>query len=374
MVSGANPNQYLLILAMVFASCTILLVHVFVFPLYDTKWNSGSLDSWNGTSILLPRFVVMPDLVLTWVQDIRREFKFKPKLYESAQNILRNFGQSYGNDTQNLTYIGVHVRRTDYKGYLWRTRKMNLADAAYFHRAMDYFREKYKHVAFVIVSDESAWCIEHLSANDVTVIRSRTTSPGLDLALMANCNHSIIDYGTFGVWGAILAGGETVLNFKHRSCPNDENAILSQSSCFSLRLEQCEDIAFPDRSLHVPDDLPALFADKLNFDLCTLTLRATVKVDITVSKLVSYQTLSQRNTIHLTFNFELDHDILEFDFCPIDDEDERRVCTPYSAARASAVQHPTLMVTMVTQKPWASFIECRTRNVVWLVTPRTHRS
>ncbi|KAF4529469.1 hypothetical protein B566_EDAN015581 [Ephemera danica] len=175
------------------------------------QWNSGSLDSWNGTSILLPRFVVMPDLVLTWVQDIRREFKFKPKLYESAQNILRNFGQSYGNDTQNLTYIGVHVRRTDYKGYLWRTRKMNLADAAYFHRAMDYFREKYKHVAFVIVSDESAWCIEHLSANDVTVIRSRTTSPGLDLALMANCNHSIIDYGTFGVWGAILAGGETVL-------------------------------------------------------------------------------------------------------------------------------------------------------------------
>jgi galactoside 2-L-fucosyltransferase 1/2 len=34
------------------------------------------------------------------------------------------------------------------------------------------------------------------------------TSPGQDLAIMAACNHSIIDYGTFGVWDANLASGE----------------------------------------------------------------------------------------------------------------------------------------------------------------------
>lgn len=111
----------------------------------------------------------------------------------------------------DITFVGVHVRRTDYKGYLWRTRKMNLADASYFHRAMDHFRSKFAHVAFVVVSDEASWCLENLSADDVLVVRSRITSPGLDLALMASCNHSIIDYGTFGVWGAVLAGGETVL-------------------------------------------------------------------------------------------------------------------------------------------------------------------
>jgi galactoside 2-L-fucosyltransferase 1/2 len=33
----AHLNQYLLITAMVFACCTIMLVHLFVFPLYDTK-------------------------------------------------------------------------------------------------------------------------------------------------------------------------------------------------------------------------------------------------------------------------------------------------------------------------------------------------
>ena len=27
---------------------------------------------------------------------------------------------------------------------------------------------------------------------------------------MSFCNHSIIDYGSYGVWGAALAGGEVV--------------------------------------------------------------------------------------------------------------------------------------------------------------------
>ena len=31
---------------------------------------------------------------------------------------------------------------------------------------------------------------------------------GEDLALLAACNHSIISYGTFGMWAAFLAGGE----------------------------------------------------------------------------------------------------------------------------------------------------------------------
>ena len=28
---------------------------------------------------------------------------------------------------------------------------------------------------------------------------------------MSQCSHSIIDYGSFGVWGAVLAGGEVVV-------------------------------------------------------------------------------------------------------------------------------------------------------------------
>jgi galactoside 2-L-fucosyltransferase 1/2 len=35
-------------------------------------------------------------------------------------------------------------------------------------------------------------------------------SPTSDMALMSACNHSIIDYGSYGVWGAALAGGDVV--------------------------------------------------------------------------------------------------------------------------------------------------------------------
>ena len=33
----------------------------------------------------------------------------------------------------------------------------------------------------------------------------------MDLAVLASCNHSIVDYGTFGLWAGLLAGGQIVL-------------------------------------------------------------------------------------------------------------------------------------------------------------------
>ena len=38
---------------------------------------------------------------------------------------------------------------------------------------------------------------------------SEREAKSLDLALLWSCEHSIFDYGTFGLWGAFLAGGET---------------------------------------------------------------------------------------------------------------------------------------------------------------------
>ena len=29
--------------------------------------------------------------------------------------------------------------------------------------------------------------------------------------MLASCNHSIVDYGTFGLWAGLLAGGQIVL-------------------------------------------------------------------------------------------------------------------------------------------------------------------
>lgn len=169
-------------------------------------------DHWTrlNQSIVLPRFVILPETVLTWIDDIRQEFRFKRKLSETAEKILLEAAQN----RINLTYVGVHVRRTDYIYYLWRTRHVPAATEDFFYTAMNYFRKKYQNTVFIVVSDDPDWCKSHLGGPDEDVYVASIpgiTGPGQDIATMSACNHSIIDYGTFGVWGAILAGGETLV-------------------------------------------------------------------------------------------------------------------------------------------------------------------
>ena len=43
---------------------------------------------------------------------------------------------------------------------------------------------------------------------------------------MAACNHSLVDYGTFSVWGAYLAQGEVVVADYHRGPANSVAGYL----------------------------------------------------------------------------------------------------------------------------------------------------
>jgi galactoside 2-L-fucosyltransferase 1/2 len=65
-------------------------------------------------------------------------------------------------------------------------------------------------IIFLIVSDDVKWCSKYLlnsNSNDVAIV---SKSPAHDLALLATSYHAIIDYGTYGVWGAFMAGGHTI--------------------------------------------------------------------------------------------------------------------------------------------------------------------
>lgn len=176
-----------------------------------------SLESWNYTnqSIVLPRYFIQPDLVLIWVQDIVQEFTIKRKLLEKSQQILRTV-----NRNRYKIFVGVHIRRTDYIGYLWRKHCVLPAGVEFYNAGMRYFEQKYKSVLFVIVSDDPSWCHDNFGRKQNIYIASRPhpNSAALDLAILASCNHSLFDYGTFGEWGAILAGGETIYyNLTHHS-------------------------------------------------------------------------------------------------------------------------------------------------------------
>ena len=106
------------------------------------------------------------------------------------------------------------MRRTDYVDYLWQKLKAHPAPIAYYFSAMDYFSKKYKNVIFMVTSDNIAWCkynLQHPKWRMNFISNTDARGPGKDLAVLSACNHSIIDYGTYGSFGAVLSGGETIV-------------------------------------------------------------------------------------------------------------------------------------------------------------------
>ena len=141
---------------------------------------------------------------------LRREFTFRRGLLAGAQQQLRTVA---GNRT-DLTFVGVHVRRADYGRHLWAVLGGYMLNESFYQGAMELCRYRYHQPVFIVTSDDLNWCRERLSGPDVYVVGDpRRVSPGVerDMALMAACNHSIFDYGTFGFFGAFLAGGDLIL-------------------------------------------------------------------------------------------------------------------------------------------------------------------
>jgi len=137
---------------------------------------------------------------------LREEMAFRAELVTSAQQKLRDVAR----DRENLTFVGVHVRRTDYARHIQVQFGGGYAELGFYTAAMYVYRRRYNRTVFVVTSDDPAWCREHLSGGDVHVLADAQASAAEDLALLAACNHSVYDYGTFGFFGAFLAGGDLV--------------------------------------------------------------------------------------------------------------------------------------------------------------------
>ena len=137
---------------------------------------------------------------------IRDHLQFTDRVNNEAKGVGKAALRKRSLD--NHVMVGVHVRRTDYNAYSkWFIPE--LLNETYFLEAMKYMRDKYKAVTFLVVSDDPEWCRTHLQSEDVVIVTGH--SPWVDLAVMANCEAAIVDYGTFSVWGGILSGGEVVV-------------------------------------------------------------------------------------------------------------------------------------------------------------------
>ncbi|UYV62030.1 FUT1 [Cordylochernes scorpioides] len=87
---------------------------------------------------------------------IRSEFSSKDEIINRVENYLVELSLVHG---QSTTFVSIHVRRTDYKGWLnTSTRKGRQVDMEYFNLAMKYFEDRYEKVVFVVMSDDRKWC------------------------------------------------------------------------------------------------------------------------------------------------------------------------------------------------------------------------
>ncbi|XP_064652957.1 galactoside alpha-(1,2)-fucosyltransferase 2-like [Lineus longissimus] len=135
---------------------------------------------------------------------LRKQLIFKQDLREKASAFLKRIP---GNLKKEIVYVGVHVRRGDMINHPYGYR---VAEAGYFRRAMDFYRNKFKYVKFIACSDDVHWTKSALKnvSGDVTFVEGST--PERDFAILAHCNHTIMSIGSFGWWAGWLANGEVI--------------------------------------------------------------------------------------------------------------------------------------------------------------------
>jgi len=114
---------------------------------------------------------------------------------------------------KDVTFIGIHNRRTDHLAYHLKEHNHKPLKPSFFYDAMDSMREDFNKPAFLFVSDDMQWDKQKIKDKhgDLFFVGSGDTgdpmSYGADLAVMALSNATIITRGTFSMFGHILSGG-----------------------------------------------------------------------------------------------------------------------------------------------------------------------
>ena len=162
---------------------------------------------------------------------IRKEFRFRTSILEKANGFLNGLKHP-------AVRVGIHVRGTDMNNTSHRLRGYSSPPVMYFYRAMDYFREIYKDVIFVVCSDNMKWAMDHIKGQDVQY--SLGHREYVDMAILASCSHVIVSQGTFSFWAGWLCNGTSVnymdltpqskhIHEYHRSAQDEFNSWIGIS-------------------------------------------------------------------------------------------------------------------------------------------------
>jgi len=131
------------------------------------------------------------------------------KYFEGIRHIiLKAFTFPSFNDDKNLGIVkqinenyavSIHVRRGDYlNGF-------PLMTPEYYQEAMEVFNNKFKHVFYIVLSNDLDWAKENIKFDKGVYVDWNTGSDSYrDMQLMTLCNSNIIANSSFSWWGAWL--------------------------------------------------------------------------------------------------------------------------------------------------------------------------
>ncbi len=144
---------------------------------------------------------------------VRKEFQFDTDIQEVAhlfllETRLKTFPANVSRE--RIVFVGVHIRRGDMLNLENFKQGYTTATSAYLKNAIALFKAKFEHVVFVVCSDDLEWSETRLGGQAAHMVFSEAEEAIVDMAILSQCNHTIMTVGTFGWWGAWLAGGITI--------------------------------------------------------------------------------------------------------------------------------------------------------------------
>jgi len=129
---------------------------------------------------------------------------------------------------ERFVRVGIHVRRTDQITEERQTMGFIPQPPSYFIHAMEYFRQEYNRVQFIVTSDDLAWCKENILDEHIEFSTHNYT---MDLAILSLSDHIIISLGTYSWWAGWLCKGTTI--YYGVMPPNDTylGKVYNNNSC-----------------------------------------------------------------------------------------------------------------------------------------------
>ena len=179
-------------------------------PVRSAMFYNNVHDYDNETNILLLEYNA--ELVIRNFETVQNHFR--PHIRADVIKVIQRYFHSLeAKSGHKLTFINIHVRRTDYINFLAKRFQGKTVDGKFFNYCIEEFLGEYPSAIFLVTSDDIEWCREHLKHDKVVFpeLKSEHNPMVTDFVLMTQVNHSIYDYGSFAFFGALLAGGKTMV-------------------------------------------------------------------------------------------------------------------------------------------------------------------